>query len=767
MPAKTTEELIRSIEHRIILLRMVAIDEDDFLYERELSVVFAENYNAKQEYKQLVRKTGSIDKETRQILFRLDDERSTQSRSAWLRIRRLRQKQLSESGVQLRKKAAITIIPESITVATTEVFPKEVKKTLRNLPKGEVLPIVKSITSEAIQDNLDITDSKVDSRQMVSIEPLTEETNPVSKDVFVFASLDMVGNRFVYKITIKSCLESVITDITSTIVAYPKECLHISSDYVKVQPRLEMDTFVTESFIFTPTRDCVEGNIVAVVSYVDHQDEVHSIQVSPFVIRSVCDLLQPYETSLEEYQDVFRSLVGGGNKVNLRWNASVILEKATKVLPLMNFYLIDVQREIVDEQVYGQIRGFALGKYTKRRVAVLIKVIGAVNTDECVAEVEVSGDDDAMFPTTIGEIADKIDAWICLECGARLNPDQVMELEAGEILKCRYCSHTLTLDLYCRSDQKPRARSLSSVSSLGFEGASTELSKSAPASTSTITQMEIDSAKLIKGVSVFRGCELVGGKFEYKVKIRNDSTSVITNVAVTIVAYPRDCLELVGSAAKVMSRIEIGGFRSPGFAFVPTKDCVKGSIVAAVTFIDYQDHTHTIHAKQYTIRSVCDLLKPLQSTPEQFDLTLKDFNGTSEEFSLDWNPEVLFRRAEHYLPSRNFYTIDAYANVEDGVFKGTIRGYAEGKYTQNRVAVTISIEGVVDENKALLRVASFGSDKAMLPITLEDLRKGIDTWVCLNCGASLNIEQVRRIKQKEVVTCRHCGHSLSLTLYRK
>ncbi|MFW9844438.1 MAG: hypothetical protein ACFFEV_07670, partial [Candidatus Thorarchaeota archaeon] len=665
MSMTAIEKLIHSIENRIIALRMIALDESDFAYEIALSGVFSENFYAKKELKELEKRVRRMTTEQNELIFRLDDERSIQSRSAWMRVRRLHRKQMQESGEYDPQKAV------SVPVKVDQVIGS---KTLQNvigiLPPQEALPIVKSITSEVGSS---------------SPAGATTSPAPVSTDVFVFGSLDMVGNRFVYKLTIKSCLNSVVTDITSTIVAYPKECLHISSDFVKVQPRLEIGGFVNESFIFTPTKDCVEGKIVAVVSYVDHLDQVHTVQVSPFILRSVCDLLQPYESTMEEYEDAFRGLIGGGDKINLQWNASVILDKAETVLPLMNFYLLDVQKEVVNEQVFGQIRGFALGKYTERRVAVLIKVTGPVDADECVAEVEVSGDDDAMFPTTIGEIADKIDSWICLQCGAKLNPDQVMEIEAGGILTCRYCSHSLSLDLYCRSDKKPRARSLSEDSTLGFEGTSTEIEEGAPASTSTLSEMAT-SARIIEGISVLRGCELVGGKFEYKAKVRNDSQSVITNVAVTIVAYPRDCLTLVGPAAKVMSRIEIGGFRSPGFTFVPTKDCVRGGIVAAVSFIDYRDETHTIHAKPYTIRSVCDLLKPVKSTPKKFEMSLQEFDGTSEEYELEWNPSVLFRRAEHFLPSRNFYTIDTAVEIIDGIFRGTIRGYAEGKYTQSKVA---------------------------------------------------------------------------------
>ena len=55
-------------------------------------------------------------------------------------------------------------------------------------------------------------------------------------------------------------------------------------------------------------------------------------------------------------------------------------------------------------------------------------------------------------------------------------------------------------------------------------------------------------------VHAYRGCEIVGGKFDYKVKVANESDFVITNVTVSIIAYPQDCMELGGENVKTILR---------------------------------------------------------------------------------------------------------------------------------------------------------------------------------------------------------------------
>ncbi|MFW9981698.1 MAG: hypothetical protein ACFFE3_07265, partial [Candidatus Thorarchaeota archaeon] len=267
------------------------------------------------------------------------------------------------------------------------------------------------------------------------------------------------------------------------------------------------------------------------------------------------------------------------------------------------------------------------------------------------------------------------------------------------------------------------------------------------------------------GVQVLRGCEIVGGKFDYKVKIKNDSGYVITNVTVSIVAYPQDCMELAGETVKTISRIEVGGFRSPQFTLYPTKDCVQGKIVATVSYIDFLDQLHSVNVEPYLIRSVCDLLQPLKETSEAFELVLSGLEKTQQEQTLEWNAQVLYTKAEKILPAKNFHIIDADEKVVAGEFIGTIRGYAEGKYTQQKVAVILLISGPENGRHSNVRVEALGEDVAMLPTTIDELADTMDSWVCLRCGAPLEIDQVEEMGRRLPIRCKYCTHTLTIALY--
>jgi DNA-directed RNA polymerase subunit RPC12/RpoP len=269
----------------------------------------------------------------------------------------------------------------------------------------------------------------------------------------------------------------------------------------------------------------------------------------------------------------------------------------------------------------------------------------------------------------------------------------------------------------------------------------------------------------LKQVDVLRGCEIIGGKFDFKVKVANNTDFVITNVTVSIVAYPQDCMEIGGENSKTISRIEVGGFRSPAFTFYPTKDCVQGKVVATVSYIDFRDQLHTLQVEPYLIRSVCDLLKPNKATSEQFDLILSGLTKADQEQTLEWNAKVLFTKAEKLLPAKNFHVIDTDEKIVGGEFIGTIRGFAEGKYTGKKVAIVFLITGPQNGRHATVKVEALGDDIAMLPTTIDELAETMDSWICLRCGAPLDPELVEELGRRVPVRCRYCSHTLTLGLY--
>ena len=87
-------------------------------------------------------------------------------------------------------------------------------------------------------------------------------------------------------------------------------------------------------------------------------------------------------------------------------------------------------------------------RYTKKKVVVQLTISGSIEGETSRVEFEGIGEDLDMLPTTIDEIADDIDSWTCMNCGAALTAENVESLKRRQAVECRYCQHIMTIDLY-------------------------------------------------------------------------------------------------------------------------------------------------------------------------------------------------------------------------------------------------------------------------------------------------------------------------------
>jgi hypothetical protein len=89
-------------------------------------------------------------------------------------------------------------------------------------------------------------------------------------------------------------------------------------------------------------------------------------------------------------------------------HAEVLFEKAQALLRAKNFFIIDTEMYTDDELFSGIIRGFAVGMYIQKKIAILLKVTRTLNVDYAVVNVQAHGDDIVMLHTAVNEIASEL-----------------------------------------------------------------------------------------------------------------------------------------------------------------------------------------------------------------------------------------------------------------------------------------------------------------------------------------------------------------------
>lgn len=259
-------------------------------------------------------------------------------------------------------------------------------------------------------------------------------------------------------------------------------------------------------------------------------------------------------------------------------------------------------------------------------------------------------------------------------------------------------------------------------------------------------------------VEALRGGEFVGNKMRYKVKVVNNSDLVVTDVMVAVISYPRDTLKLDGDDSKSIAKLEPRGFRSPTFNFLPTQDCVKGDIVASVSFVDSTGKAHSITTEPFTIRAVCDLLRPETISPEEFMPKLASLDhGEMAVRVEEWTPEEMHSKALQILESSNFSEVSSEINPVGDHVESKISGWARGKYTDKSLGVQITITGRRGTKGATCKVRMSGEDEAMIMPAIDEIAQKLSAWLCPMCGGKLSPEAIDDLKAGKSVPCPFCG----------
>ncbi|MHA1290778.1 MAG: hypothetical protein ACTSPB_25620, partial [Candidatus Thorarchaeota archaeon] len=231
--------------------------------------------------------------------------------------------------------------------------------------------------------------------------------------------------------------------------------------------------------------------------------------------------------------------------------------------------------------------------------------------------------------------------------------------------------------------QKQQRRYYSSESMSGYKRPISGVSRAIAKSDSYLGSWSKEAARTRLAVEARRGGEFIGNRMRFKVKVVNGTHFTITDVKVFLISYPTEALRIDSENDDVsFPKIEPQGFRSPTFDFLPTQDCVKGEIIAGVSYVDERGKAHTLTTKPFVIRSVCDLLIPDQIAPDEFELKLKEHEcGEIVVKVQEWTAHEMYEKSLRIIEDANFYEVESSNDEQGGVFHGRIAGLARGKYT--------------------------------------------------------------------------------------
>lgn len=279
------------------------------------------------------------------------------------------------------------------------------------------------------------------------VETPSETTTRVMKNVDVQRGGQISGKEYLYKIKITNNTEFIINDVRAIVTSFPSDSLAIESEMEKRNKIEPSGDFVSVSFHFRPTSDCVQGKINAMVTYLDAKGESNQVTVPPHEIRMICGLLSPVKVNAEEFDKITKGLLDyekAGEEISLPLNCEKMYKKTLVVLPKNNFDIINTELVEVGDNKIALIKGFAKGKYSGNKVGLMITLTGEKESTKCMAKIDAFTQDKDMLVPLLSEISQDLTALSCNQCGATLTPDQAKLLAQGKSISCKYCGETIT-----------------------------------------------------------------------------------------------------------------------------------------------------------------------------------------------------------------------------------------------------------------------------------------------------------------------------------
>ncbi|KKK54190.1 hypothetical protein LCGC14_3087230, partial [marine sediment metagenome] len=240
--------------------------------------------------------------------------------------------------------------------------------------------------------------------------------------------------------------------------------------------------------------------------------------------------------------------------------------------------------------------------------------------------------------------------------------------------------------------------------------------------------------------------------FYFKVKVKNNSQFVITNIQILLSSIPTGLISQ--SDNYKIETLNPNSFESPNFKFTAKDSCVGDFIKGIVLFTDHMGNQQTITIDPFRIEYVCNLLVPKSITEEDYEKNTAIMEEKKIIFDCNLAPDKLESEITSILEQNNFYILKKPQSLAKSDFK-KFKAYAEGKYDKEDVGLSIILQKLTDQANKLIIKAMSNKEEKIIDL-LKDISIKCD-GLKSSSGDSMQLE----------IICKHCDRIITLTDYMK
>lgn len=229
-----------------------------------------------------------------------------------------------------------------------------------------------------------------------------------SDTVVVVSTYNATPESLEFGITVENQSEELIHEVSIKVLLYPNEGLKPVEPLAQMIETIEPGGSESIIFGFDVINECVEGEFVSSVQFIDSKGEDIAAISGNIFVRSVFEQFEPLEITPEEILSLKSEL----KKWNREHSLAVEAKKLFDILKdlFLNWNLYTIQSECTEKEnmFMGVVSGMAKGRITDLKLAVTLTVVGKIDDDLLKLRIDVLCEDPEILHTVASVLFEKI-----------------------------------------------------------------------------------------------------------------------------------------------------------------------------------------------------------------------------------------------------------------------------------------------------------------------------------------------------------------------
>jgi len=239
--------------------------------------------------------------------------------------------------------------------------------------------------------------------------------------------------------------------------------------------------------------------------------------------------------------------------------------------------------------------------------------------------------------------------------------------------------------------------------------------------TAVLLESDAITLRTIDDVIVINDYTTSPESLEYGITIKNERTTPIYEVSVSILAYPIESLSPVDQLTQTIEEIKPDDSGSLIFGFKIKSEYIEGEIITSVRLVDSNGEDLAAKAGNVFIRSIYNQFEPFEMEADEFIHIKSDMKQWNREHTVDAEASDIYNALQIMLETRNLYIFQNESMERDNAFMGVIAGIAKSKFSKNSLAITLTVVGTQGDGISKLRIDIFSDNHEIVHSAASDI----------------------------------------------